>query len=163
MRDESNGGSDGASFDLDVTVDQLPDAFGSLSIEFTGFELFDICGNTVTRENDPGQLDQVELASGEASMDLLETTVPAEGYDSITYFITVTDTTMSSGDSEQTFRSNEDSGVPGSLAEPGESSLDIEAGESITITPQLYVQESFNYDWTIGSGFDTRVGLDRQS
>jgi len=165
----SNDGTDDASFDLDVVVDKLPDAFESLSAEFTGFKLSDVDGCTVTRESDPVQLDLAELASDRVmmedmeTMDLMETTVPAGEYDSITYFLTVTDTTTSSGDGEQTFRSDEDGEVPGVLAEPGENSLDIEAGESITITPELYVQEWINYDWSMGSRFDTRESIDRQS
>ncbi|MBX0287802.1 hypothetical protein EGH22_15810 [Halomicroarcula sp. F28] len=163
--EESNDGS--ASFDLDITADQLPDAFESISVEFTGFELSDVDGCTVTRESDPVQFDLDQVEAGfdwsEGSIDLMETDVPPGEYDSITYFITVTDTTLSSGDGEQTFQTNEDGRVPGILWDSGGNSLRIEAGESITITPQLTVQEGFSYDWRMGSKFDTQESLDRQS
>ena len=155
--DGNNGSTGSASFDLDVTVDDLefPDAFESLSVEFTGFKLLDVGDSTVTRESDPVQFDLAELASSGESVDLIETTVPAGEYPSINYFITATDSTMSSGDGEQTFNDGEILGVSGGLT--------IKASDSITFTPYLLVSEGFENDWRIGTGITPSEDIERQS
>lgn len=154
---ETSDGGDGAAFDLDLAVDQLPDAFESLVVEFTGFEFFSMTGQTLTFESDPVQVDLAELAASGGSTDLMETTVPAGEYDNITYFIAVTDTTVSGGEGEQTFRSGEDGEVLSNLTEP--DAFVIEAGESITLTAQLSVEDAFDYDWKFATGFS----VDRES
>lgn len=156
--EESSGGDDGASFDLDLTVDQLPDAFESLTIEFTGLSFFTMTGSTITRDSDPVQVDLTDLAASGASTDLMETSVPADEYDSSTYFIAVTDTTMSSDDSEQTFRSEEDGEVIAGFKKATEG-LEVGSGESITLTAQVSVQDAFDYDWKFNIGFS----IDRES
>lgn len=154
----SSGGGDGASFDVDLAVDQLPDAFESLTIEFTGIEFFTMTGSTITRDSDPVQVDLAELASSGASTDLMETSVPADEYDSSTYLIAVTETTMSSDDSEQTFRSEEDGEVTAGFKGATEG-LEVASGESITLTGQLSVQDAFDYDWK----FQMEFSVDRES
>lgn len=154
---DSSDGGDGASFDLDLTVDQLPDAFESLVIEFTGFDTFSMTGQTQTFESDPVEVDLAELAASGGSTDLMETTLPAGEYDNFDYFIEVIDTTLSSGEGEQTFRTDENPEVHDSLNEP--DAFVVEAGESITLTAQLSVEDAYDYDWK----FIANSSVDRES
>jgi len=159
---EVDAGDDGASFDLNLTVGELPDAFESLTVEFTGFSFFSTTGSTVSWESEPVQADLVEVASSGGSIDLMETNVPADEYDSIDYFITVTDTTMSGDDGEQTFRGEEDGEVDGEFGRgdgAGQDSLDINSGGSVTVTAEMSIQDAFDWDWK----FEVSHSIDRES
>jgi len=150
-----NDGGEGASLDLNLTVGELPDAFESLTVEFSGFSLFTATGSTIERESDPVQADLTALAASGDVMDLTEASVPADRYDNIRMFIAVTEATVSDDDSEQTFRSGEDGEVLNDFSDP--DFLEIASGDAVTVTSDISVEDAFDYDWKfqVSSSFDS--------